>query len=739
MGARMVASAPLPMAVADRPNAVSASRPRPRAGARAGLVVLAGLVVACAYPLFADGATGLPEATWLELGLAAVTLVALAAWAADRRPVAEAAATAGDDALADIAAAEPAPPRFSLDAPAAAWLAVAALVGLALWSALSIGWGATPDGSWDAANRDVGYALAVGCAIAAGASTPHALRRIACGVLLAVTLAALWALAGAIAPGVWHDAARAARLRAPLPDFLDLALVCALATPVAVRLAASGTTRVGLRLATLAAAFVLVLALGMTFSRAGVLALAVGLLVAVAAAGARVRTLLAALAVLVAAAPPLAVAYGSDALSTAGAPLADRIDAGRTFGLVALVVLAALLGAAYAALRVEHRAVAAATPPSAAGVGLAAALLALVALLATVAALALSDRGLAGSINHGVDQLTEATPAPRRGDASRLPALDSGGRRLLWSEALGAISAKPVDGWGPGAWPVVHARYRASAVPATDARSTVLQVLVERGAVGLALAALALALLVGAVVARLLALPAGPAHHLTAGVLGAAAASIAGATAVSAWDVPAIMLPLLVLLGAAAARPGIAPHAPAFADPDPLTGGRRWRVLAAGALALALFATSALLPAWSRERASAAARAAADPRAGAQDLQAAAADARLSAKLDPPAIGPQLAAAAVARRRGRLLEARDQLLQAVREQPDSTAAWAQLSTLALALADRPGALAAARRALSLDPHNPRLLALARTAQTAQVPPADSPTATGTPLPNFVVK
>src|SRR4051812_44954982 len=103
MGARMVASAPLPMAVADRPNTVSASRPRPRAGARAGPVVLARLVVACAYAALADGATGLPEAPWLELGLAAVTLVALAAWAADGRRVAEAGATAGDDALADIA------------------------------------------------------------------------------------------------------------------------------------------------------------------------------------------------------------------------------------------------------------------------------------------------------------------------------------------------------------------------------------------------------------------------------------------------------------------------------------------------------------------------------------------------------------------------------------------------------------------------------------------------------------
>src|SRR3954451_9001142 len=101
MGARMVASAPLPMAVADRPNTVSASRPRPRAGARAGLVVLAGLVVPWAYALFADGATGLTEAPWLERGLAAVTLVALPACATARRPVAEAAATAGDYALAD--------------------------------------------------------------------------------------------------------------------------------------------------------------------------------------------------------------------------------------------------------------------------------------------------------------------------------------------------------------------------------------------------------------------------------------------------------------------------------------------------------------------------------------------------------------------------------------------------------------------------------------------------------------
>ncbi|HSD78959.1 MAG TPA: hypothetical protein VLA98_16195, partial [Solirubrobacteraceae bacterium] len=395
--------------------------------------------------------------------------------------------------------------------------------------------------------------------------------------------------------------------------------------------------------------------------------------------------------------------------------------------------------AGWAALRAEPRALASFTARRATASGLAVAGLALAALLAGAIALAASDRGFGGSISHAADTLTAASPGPSGGDESRLVATDSGGRRLLWSEALGATSAEPVVGWGPGAWRVIHGEYRSSNVAARDARSTVLQSLAERGAVGLALLALALALLLGAVVARLRALPSGPARDLTAAALGAGAGWLAGAFLVSSWEVPAVTLPVLVLLGAAAARPGVPAHAAAFADPDPAAGGARWPALALGVVALALVATSALLPAWSRDRADAAFRAACDPRADAGALQAAAADARLSSKLDPPAIGPQFAAAAVAERRGRPLEARGELLEAVREQPDSAEAWARLATLALAMADRPGALAAARRALSLDPHEPRLVALARQMESAQVPPSSSPTATGTPLPSFVVR
>ena len=49
------------------------------------------------------------------------------------------------------------------------------------------------------------------------------------------------------------------------------------------------------------------------------------------------------------------------------------------------------------------------------------------------------------------------------------------------------------------------------------------------------------------------------------------------------------------------------------------------------------------------------------------------------------------------------------------------------------LADRDGALRAARRALELDPMSSERRALARRAEVFLAPPESSPTATGTPL------
>ena len=683
-----------PRPTSDHPGAAGPATPAATAvpGARAGLVVLVALLALCGLAAGLGGARAVPHATWVQTGAALVALGVLAAWVADRRPGAElglrAPATAADTGPV------PAPAGFVLRAPWPLWAAVAAVALLALLAAVSLAWSATPDRSWEVFNREAAYALVLVAGIAAGSSAPRALPRAAGGVVLVTTLVALWALAGVIAPDAipaTHDTARAWRLHAPLPTFTDLALLLGAIAPVAVRLAAGGVPGRAARLLALAATPVLLVALGMTGSRAGVAVLVLGLAASLVAGGARLRTLATAVAALAAAAAPLAVGLSSRALTTDGAREAARAHDGRTLGLVLLAAVVVLVLAGWAWLRAEPRLLAGATSRR----------------TSTVAARRHGGRrrrrrwpgsspwphptaASAGPSSHAADTFASSTRAPAHGGRERLTATDSGGRRALWDEALGAASDKPAGGWGAGAWPVVHAAYRGAEVPARDARSSVAQVLAERGTIGAVLLVAAALLLVAAPVLRLRALPPGPGRDLVAAVVGVAVAWTVGLLVASTWEVPAVTLPVLVLVAVAAARPGLPRHAAAVADPDPQTGGWRWGALAAGATLLALLATSALLPAWSRGREDTAWRLVSKPRATEQDLLDAAGAARLASKLDPPAVGPNLAAAAVAERRDGPSEARGELLEAVDEQPDSAVAWAALARLALRLADRPG-------------------------------------------------
>jgi tetratricopeptide (TPR) repeat protein len=115
------------------------------------------------------------------------------------------------------------------------------------------------------------------------------------------------------------------------------------------------------------------------------------------------------------------------------------------------------------------------------------------------------------------------------------------------------------------------------------------------------------------------------------------------------------------------------------------------------------------------------------------ELEHAAAQADLAARLDPTAVRALLAAAAIEQGRGRWLDARRYLLQAADRQPYSSAVWERLLRLALATADRPGAQAATRRLLQLDPLGTPSRALAGRLVLFRAPAASSPTATGTPL------
>ena len=507
---------------------------------------------------------------------------------------------------------------------------------------------------------------------------------------------------------------------------------------MALWLAADAARRAAARLAGLAAAALGLTVVAMTYSRGSVLALAAGVVILVAVSGAGLRILLALALCLLAAAPGAVLALTRDELTTDGAPLGTRIADGR--GLLAVLVgaLVVLCLAGWAMGRAERRVTW--TPARTRGAWAAVAALLAAGVVAAVVALAASSGGIGGQISDGWDRFTAVEQGPGT-DPGRLTSTTSGNRWQWWGEALGAFSDKPVGGWGAGSFPVTHLRYRTGTVPAARPQSVPLQWLAETGIAGLLLGLGGLLALGWAAVGRVRALPRGGERGAAAALLAATGVWFAHAAVHSDWDVPGATLPALLFLGVlcggtARRSPAAgAPGAVVFVDPErpARAGAARTAGVLVATLAACAYVASAVLPAWSDGKSSAAQERSERPRPSAAALQAAAADADVAARLDPVAVRPLLVGATVAVQRGRSLEARRLLLQAVRRQPDSAEAWAALARTAGALADRAGAERAALRALQLDPQNPALLRLAQEAETALAPPGGSATATGTPL------
>ena len=156
--------------------------------------------------------------------------------------------------------------------------------------------------------------------------------------------------------------------------------------------------------------------------------------------------------------------------------------------------------------------------------------------------------------------------------------------------------------------------------------------------------------------------------------------------------------------------------------------------LAAVTLALAAFAASAILPDLSQSKAQQALAQAGSATTPAQ-LAKAQATAELAARLNPLATEPLLDAAVIADRRGLRLAERDYLLRAVRRAPYQALPWDRLAYVAVTLGDRTGLLSAVHQALAVDPIGTQSLVLAATAEPYLAVPQNSATATGTPLPH----
>jgi hypothetical protein len=327
-----------------------------------------------------------------------------------------------------------------------------------------------------------------------------------------------------------------------------------------------------------------------------------------------------------------------------------------------------------------------------------------VALVAAILAVAVSHRGLTGTVSHARSSFT-ATRTTSVTNPSRLLSADSENRWVWWKEAARAFGDRPIQGWGAGSFAVVHLLYRRDTLAVQQPHSLPLQLLSETGLVGAALGLGSLALLLAAGVAA--------ARRQGPRAAGAAAALVAVGAAFCVhalydwdWDIPAVTLPALIALGVVGASAPSSARREAPVAPWPRVtptqpSSARLAGVALTTICLAAFVASVVVP---RVAAADAAHALVEASTGTPAaLNQAFADARRATRLDPLSDAGLRATATIAVHRGDLSAARTALLAAVRRQPSDEQAWQELALTDLARGDRAEATAAARRVAAIDP------------------------------------
>src|SRR5438270_66825 len=477
------------------------------------------------------------------------------------------------------------------------------------------------------------------------------------------------------------------------------------------------------------------LSLAHTCSRGALLALVCGLIVGVALSGSRLRSLMWLALAAVAMVAPLVVGLTDHALTDLVVSLGRR----ERGGLVLLAVLvASLVGLWFAGKRViglEDRVQV--SPEDARRIGRALAGAFGVALVCGVIAIAVSPRGLTGTVSHAVDNFT-TTRVTSDYNPSRLLSVDSQNRLVWWKEAVGAFSDRPLVGWGAGSFPVLHLLYRRNSLTVQQPHSVPLQLLAETGIIGALLAIGGYALLTAAGI--------GSVRRKAGGERLVASSLLAGIViyAVHApfdwdWDIPGVTLPALVfigvLAGAAQRRAGRADQrqpADGVSPTSVISYGPGARVVALIAIsgALCAVALSAVVPSVAAGRASAALVTASGSSGSA--LQHARSDAAEATRLDPLSDAGLLASATIAIASGQSQQARTYLLQAVKRDPNDVQAWQRLIALEFALGSAGGTLDAVQRVVALDPKGPEVKSLPKQVELLLTPPSGSATSRATP-------
>ena len=588
-------------------------------------------------------------------------------------------------------------------------LPVAAMLVLTAIAAWSVTWAVNPSDAWVDANRHLAYFAAFAAAVALA----HLAGRRWSAVLGAITLSAVlisgYALMTKVLPGVLNPDEIYARLREPFGYWNSVGLAAAMGLPGLLWLGSRRTGHGALNALAAPGVTLCVATILLAYSRGSLLAAGIGVALWFAIVPLRLRGV-AVLALGAAGGAVVAVwTFGQTGLSDDRVELAAREAAGYELGVALAVVLLVVLALSLAITFwvAEH-------PPSKESrreAGAVILILLALAPIAVVAALALSDRGLGGSVSNTWRTLTDPSASPPPNDPGRLTAAGSV-RARYWNESLKAFRDHVWRGVGAGGYATVRPRYRQDEIDVRHAHGYVMQVAADLGIIGLAAS---LALLASWLASALSAtglrprdrgMPFTPERNALVTMFTVVVIFGVHSLIDFTWFVPGNALPALLAAGFLAGRGPLGAGQPlrrplrlrvhhGLRDPVRVTG-------AVAAIALALVASWAVLGPQRSASAGQDALALLDK----GDVDGARQKVQQARELNPLTIEPLFEMSVIEQRAGNDVAARAALEQAVRLQPENARTWLRLAELELYVLDRPAvALDAIRPALFLDPRD----------------------------------
>lgn len=600
--------------------------------------------------------------------------------------------------------------------------AFALLAGI---TGLSIAWAVQPNDAWLETSRTLAYFATFGAGLALVRLAPARWGAVIDATIVAAAVVSVYALLTKVFPTSLNPDETFARLREPFGYWNAVGLMAALGGPGCLWLGARRHGHAAVNALAYPVLGLLLVTLLLAYSRGALLALAVGcalwfVIVPLRLRGATVLGVSALGAVVT-----VAWVFGQDPLTEDDAALPLRETAGHEFGLLLILMALVLLVAGLAVgFRTAQRA-----PGLAARRRAGTTILVVLALIPVVFAgvLAFSDRGLGGSITDGFNQLFDpnasAAASPDNGK-SRLTAVGSV-RARYFADSLNIFEERPLLGSGAGGFATARPKVRPDELDVRHSHGYVFQTLADLGVLG-AVATLLLLLAWGWAALRATALVrrrGTPPPVVDAELVGLrtllAVVVVFGVHSFVDWTwfIPGTAVLALFCAGWLAGRgPVRTDRGELLLTPVPegipwrRTLEHRPRVLVA--LGLVVVTASCM---WATDQPLRGLNAADDALAAldAGNVPRARALATHASEIDPLSIEPlfNLAVIEQSATPPNPTAARAALERAVQLQPQNAKSWQQLAEFDAAIDDFPGALAALRSALYLDPKNTNAVSL----------------------------